>query len=195
MQIEIRPANKETLRQYGTIPIVFEVRSILELHLIEGGVGGIKLQEVELLEPYIKDYDSLQGGNPETWSTQFNLNNWAVFLIEGQAGYLAGAAVAFDIPGLMMLEGRRDQAVLWDIRVHPDVRGRGLGTRLFREALAWAKAQGCVNLVAETQNTNIPACRFYTRQGCELRAIDRFAYAEEPNVAQEIMVLWQKTLS
>jgi ribosomal protein S18 acetylase RimI-like enzyme len=79
--------------------------------------------------------------------------------------------------------------------VHPDVRGRGLGTRLFREALAWAKAQGCVNLVAETQNTNIPACRFYTRQGCELRAIDRFAYAEEPNVAQEIMVLWQKTLS
>ena len=195
MQIEIRPANKETLRQYGTIPIVFEVRSILEPHLIEGGVGGIKLQEIELLEPYIKDYDSLQGGNPETWSTQFSLDNWAVFVIEGQTGYLAGAAVAFDIPGLMMLEGHRNQAVLWDIRVHPDVRGRGIGTRLFREAIEWARSNGCANLIAESQNTNVPACRFYARQGCELRAIDRYAYAREPKVAQEIMLLWQKTLS
>jgi hypothetical protein len=50
-------------------------------------------------------------------------------------------------------------------------------------------------LKAETQNTNIPACRFYARQGCELRAIDRFAYSEEPEVAQEIMLLWQKALS
>ena len=90
MKIEIRQANTETLRQYGTIPIVFEVRSILEPHLIEGGVGGIKLREVELLEPYVKDYDSLQGGHPETWSTQFDLDNWAVFLVEGQGGYLAG---------------------------------------------------------------------------------------------------------
>lgn len=195
VQIEIRPANADTLRQYGTIPILFEVRSILQPHLIEGGAGGIELREVDLPAPYIKDYDTLQGGRPETWSTQFNLDNWAVFLAEGQTGYLGGAVVAFDTPGVRMLEGRRNLAVLWDIRVHPHVRGRGIGTRLFHEAIEWARAHGCTNLKAETQNTNIPACRFYARQGCELRAIDRFAYSEEPEVAQEIMLLWQKALS
>lgn len=195
MQIEIRPANQETLGQYGMIPAAFEVRSVLEPHLIEGGLGGIRLREVELLELYVKDYDSLQGGHPESWSTEFDLDNWAVFLVGVQGGYLAGAAVAFNTPGLITLNERQNRAILWDIRVHPDVRGRGIGTRLFREALKWAGSHGCADLIAETQNTNVPACRFYARQGCKLRAIDRFAYTEEPEVAQEIMLLWQKTLS
>lgn len=194
MQIEIKPANFETLRQYGTIPIAFEVRSILRPYLIHGGAGGIELREMPLPEPYIKDYDALQGGRPETWPTQFNLENWAVFVAQGEIGYLAGAVVAFDTPGLNLLEGRIDLAVLWDIRVRPEARRRGIGTRLFNQAVEWASARGSIGLKAETQNTNIPACRFYARQGCELRAIDRFAYAHEPEVAEEVMLLWQKTL-
>lgn len=157
MKIEIRPANKETFIQYGTIPIMIEVRNILELELVEGGAGGIILRKVELSEPYIKDYDSLQGGHPESWSTQFNLNNCAVFLVDGLGGYLAGAVVAFDTPVLIMLQGHPNLAVLWDIRVHPDVRGRGIGTRLFHQAVEWARSKGCTNLIAETQNTNVPA--------------------------------------
>jgi ribosomal protein S18 acetylase RimI-like enzyme len=195
MKIEIRPAKIETLREYGTIPVAFKVRSILQPYPIQGDIGGMELREVDLPKPYVKDYDALEGGRPETWSTQFNLDHWAVFLVPGESGYVAGAVVAFDTPGFIMLEGRRNLAVLWDIRVHPHVRGRGIGTGLFREAVEWARAHGCANLKVETQNTNVPACRFYARQGCELRAVDRFAYAEEPEVAQEIMLLWQKTLA
>lgn len=39
---------------------------------------------------------------------------------------VGGAVVAWRTPGADMLEGRDDLAVLWDIRVHPEYRGRGI---------------------------------------------------------------------
>jgi len=44
----------------------------------------------------------------------------------------------------------------------------------------------------ETQNVNVPACRFYVSQGCYLGAIRRFAYAELPD---EVQLLWYRDLS
>jgi len=194
MDLVVKRAGIQTLREYGKIPIAFEVRSVLWPHLIRAGAGGIELREEDLPEPYIKDYDAFEGGRPDTWPAQFNLDNWAVFVVLAKTGYLAGAVVAFDTPGLAMLEGRRDLAALWDIRVHPEVRRGGFGTQLFNQAVEWASGRGCRRLKAETQNTNTPACRFYAKQGCELGAIDRFAYADKPEVAHETMLLWQKTL-
>ena len=46
-------------------------------------------------------------------------------------------------------------------------------------------------LKVETQNINVPACRFYEAQGCILRAIDRCAYPQLPN---EVRMLWYKDL-
>jgi ribosomal protein S18 acetylase RimI-like enzyme len=79
--------------------------------------------------------------------------------------------------------------VLWDIRVHPDHRRSGIGTALFTEAVKWSRKRKCRYLKVETQNINVPACRFYIRQGCQLGEINRFAYTE-PNVAHEIMIVW-----
>lgn len=102
-----------------------------------------------------------------------------------------GAVVAFDTAGVSMLEGRGDPAVLWDIRVHPASRSSGIGSLLFRAVKAWARDRNCRALKAETQSTNVPACRFYTRMGCKLAAIDRFAYADLPDEAQ---LIWIKEL-
>jgi hypothetical protein len=49
----------------------------------------------------------------------------------------------------------------------------------------------CRQLKIETQNTNVQACRFYERLGCQLRAVDR---AEYPELPQEIQLLWYKDL-
>lgn len=57
---------------------------------------------------------------------------------------------------------------------------------------AWAAARGCRQLKIETQNVNVPACRFYARQGCVLGAINRFAYREFPD---EVQLLWYKAIS
>ena len=43
----------------------------------------------------------------------------------------------------------------------------------------------------ETQNTNVRACRFYERQGCQLRAVHHAVYPELP---EEIQLLWYKDL-
>ena len=83
--------------------------------------------------------------------------------------------------------------MLWDIRVHPDHRRRGIGTALIDRAAKWAKGQGCTQLKIETQTNNVRACRFYASRGCHLAAIDRHAYAahiRDGRVAREVMVIW-----
>jgi hypothetical protein len=42
-------------------------------------------------------------------------------------------------------------------------------------------------LKIETQNSNVAACRFYAREGCQLRGIHPGAYADFPD---EIQLLW-----
>lgn len=90
-----------------------------------------------------------------------------------------------------LLDGRPDVAALWDIRVRPDRRGTGTGTLLFRAAEAWARQRGCRVLKAETQNTNLAACRFYQRMGTTLSSVDRFAYPELPD---EVQLIWRQDL-
>jgi ribosomal protein S18 acetylase RimI-like enzyme len=93
-----------------------------------------------------------------------------------------------------MLEGRDDLAVLWDIRVSPGSKRRGVGRALFAEAIRWSREQGMTTLKIETQNINVPACKFYSSQGAHLGAINRFAYRDapwsHPDVRSEVMLLW-----
>jgi ribosomal protein S18 acetylase RimI-like enzyme len=76
--------------------------------------------------------------------------------------------------------------------VSPAARGRGAGRALFAAAEGWARARGCRELKVETQNVNVPACRFYMRQGCALGAVNRGAY---PGLTGEIQLLWYKDLT
>ncbi len=55
----------------------------------------------------------------------------------------------------------------------------------------WAVLRGWRQLKIETQNTNVGACRFYERQGCRLRTINRAAC---PDLPDEIQLLWDEDL-
>jgi GNAT superfamily N-acetyltransferase len=177
------------LAEYSKIPMAFEVAEVLDVEVQPEGLGGMTLSLRSLDVPYVKDYDALEG--PLEWPAMFDLTNWQLFAAHLGDTRVGGAAVAFDTPGLIMLEGRRDLAVLWDIRVSPQYQRRGIGTALFRAAETWSRNLGCRHLKIETQNINVPACRFYLRQGCLLGAIHRFAYSEFPEEAQ---LLWYKDL-
>jgi ribosomal protein S18 acetylase RimI-like enzyme len=185
MQVtEITP---ERLAEYAAVPIAFEVRTIYEVETPDGGLGGIHLRQ-RPVSPYRKDYDLLH--SPLSWPGTFDLKNWGLFLALDSGQPVGGAVVAWDTPGVDMLAGRRDIAVLWDIRVAPERRGQGLGGQLFRHAAAWSKMRGCRWMKIETQNTNVAACRFYAAQGARLGDIRRFAYSEDPPVAHEIQLNW-----
>ena len=192
----VREEPLAALAEYGRIPIAFEVRSVLECTPRERGLAGFDLVERPVAMPWTKDYDAIAGDAPARWARRFDVSRWGLLSArepsapEG-APWLGGATIAFDTPGVHMLEERRDLAVLWDLRVRPDVRARGVGATLFRAAEAWAAARGCRWLKVETQNVNVPACRFYAAQGCTLGAIHRFAYAELPD---EVQLLWYRDL-
>ena len=188
MPIQILDIGPDRLPEYSRVPSRFIVRSILQPDPPGGSLCGIPLHEVPVPASWSKDYDSY-GELPTDWPRLFDVTHWAFLLALNEAQTpLGAAAVAFDTPGLDMLERRRDLTVLWDIRVSPQA--RGLGIPLFRRAAAWSREHGCHQMKVETQNVNLPACRFYQRMGCELGQIHRFAYASTLAVRDEIMLCW-----
>ena len=180
------------LSEHGRLPISFRVDRRFEVTPIEAGLGGIAFQERSVARPYIKDYDAIEGEEPTRWAGRWDLANWGLISAFLQGDWVGGAVLAFDTEGLDMLEGRKDLAVLWDIRVHSDHRRHGLGCALFLASETWARARGCRRLKVETQNINVPACRFYAKQGCVLGSINRFAYPDFPD---EVQLLWYKDLA
>jgi GNAT superfamily N-acetyltransferase len=191
MRYVIREEPIRLAEELAFISIAFEVKSVLACSVQDRGLGGVLLSERRLDAPYWKDYDAFEDEGPGTWAGRFDLSRWAFFGAHAGSERIGGAVVAFDTEGIHMLEGRRDLAVLWDLRVAPQVRGRGVGAALFGAVADWAVGQGCRQLKVETQNTNVAACRFYARQGCVLGALNRFAY---PDLPEEVQLLWYKVL-
>ena len=194
MSLDIReePLTPAALSEHAAIPIAFVVDRILEVRLLDGGRGGISLTETAVTDPYVKDYDALEGADPQRWPGRVDVSNWGLITARRDGASAGGAVIASKTPGLHMLGGRDDVAVLWDIRVSPRERGGGVGSALFRAAEDWATARGCRWLKIETQNVNVPACRFYHKMGCTLGAIDRYAYPGQP---AEVRLLWWKALA
>jgi ribosomal protein S18 acetylase RimI-like enzyme len=190
MGIEITVETLETLPTYGDVSIAFVVDRIFEITILDPTV--FALSECTLEHPYPKDYDAIPGNGPSNWNGCFDLSNWGFIVARENGARVGGAAIAYKTEVVNLLEGRNDLALLWDLRVSPTHRGHGLGLEIFREVEKWSSARNCTELKVETQNTNVAACKFYQRQGCELRAIDRFAYPDLPN---EIQMLWYKALT
>ena len=189
--VELREEPPSALAEYARVPIAFEVREILAVRAPAQGLDGLRLVAQPVAVPYVKDHDADPTLHPTQWPARFGVSRWGILTAWVAGARAGGAVVAWDSPEVGMLEGRRDLAVLWDLRVAPEVRGRGVGAALFRAAERWAAARGARWLKVETQSVNVPACRFYARQGCTLGAVHRFAY---PTLPDEAQLLWYKEL-
>lgn len=186
---EIRRIGGDELTDYARIPIAFRVDGVVEAK--RDGEGFV-LVERSVDVPWVKDYDSIPGERPTDWPLRFDMSKWGLFAAWREGVQAGGAAVAPNAAELGMEQGCRVSAVLWDIRVLPELRGLGIGTALFRVTESWARAQGCRALLIETQNINAPACRFYARMECVLRSIDQDYY---PGLPGESRLIWQKPLT
>lgn len=191
LQVEIREEPLSQLAEHALIPMAFDVDCVLDVTTSSGAPGSYQLNERRLDAPYVKDYDSIPGNHPTEWELRFDLSNWALLTARVNQQRIGGAVVAFGTPDVEMLEGRSDLAVLWDLRVLPEMRRRGVAIALFSAVEQWAKARGCRQLTIETQNINVAACKFYASRGCSLAAVHRFAYPDSP---EEIQLIWYKTL-
>ena len=185
MTIEIAGLPSPLLADYAAIPIAFEVASVLSALK---DTEPFDLTESRVDPPYVKDYDAI-GDCPLDWTARFDTSQWVLFLARLNGRCLGGATLALGTSGLHMLEDRSDLAVLWDIRVTPASRGRGVGRALIGAAEILIRTRGYRELKVETQNVNVPACRFYAALGFHLRTVRENAYPECPG---ETQLLWCK---
>ena len=186
MKINVRENPTLSLQDYEAIPISFRVERVLRSEPPPENFIGFIFSEQQHDAPYIKDYDQ-PDNRPADWARKWDISKWGIFSAEDQGTLVGGAVVAWDTPEIFQLQGRRDICALWDIRVAPSYRGRGVGAALFRAAAGWARSRGAVGMRIETQTINVAACRFYAAQGCMLSAVDVDAYPELP---EETQLIW-----
>ncbi len=185
MRVVVRQEPLSALSDYASVPIAFTTTTVLKVKWIANGLGGVRMVEAPLDQPLTKDFDE---DEPVThWRRFGNISHWGIFAAFSDEHRVGGAVVAHNSPGIHMLEGREDLAVLWDLRVHPSVRRSGVGTRLLDRAIQCARASGCSFLKVESQNTNPAACRFYAKRGLHLGGLRRGVYPEYPD---EVQLLW-----
>jgi GNAT superfamily N-acetyltransferase len=184
MNVRTEVETIENLAEHATIPVAFVVERVLEVHEVDGGLGGFGLKDVPASPPWTKDYDAIRGEGPTRWFQRFDTSDWGLVAAYDGATRIGGAVIA---PAVAP-----DEAVLWDLRVRPEQRSSGVGSALFRAVEQWSLARGRTKLLVETQNINVPACRFYARQGCQLVSVDTRAYPELPD---ETKLQWLKILT
>ena len=94
-------------------------------------------------------------------------------LVEQGEAYQRVADFEGRLIGLVEVEIQEwnNSAQLANLMVDADYRGQGLGRRLWHRAVDFARQSDVRAILVETQNTNIAACRFYARMGCQLSGL------------------------
>lgn len=63
-----------------------------------------------------------------------------------------------------------------DISIVQEYRGKGVGTALIQKTIEWAKKEDMDGLALETQDINLLACRFYSKCGFKIGAVNTMLY-------------------
>lgn len=185
LKILMENPTESVLKEYAKISIEFKAESEYKIVWKNNGLSGMSFIE-ESVPSYWKNYDS-EEDNPSLLIGKFNMDNWRVVLAFDGETLIGGAIIAYDTDGIKMLEGRDDLAVIWDIRVNKEYRGKGIGSKILARCIKWAKNMECTRVKIETQNNNVNACKFYASQGAKLSNFNRYYYKDYPN---EVQFIW-----
>lgn len=192
MTLHIRQESPRDLAEYDRIPIRFPVTEVFDAEGVADLLQGGHASATPTHTVWWKDYDEYVGNRPAEWPRRFDLAAWTILAAFDAGERVGGAVVIAGGSQIELLGDCVDGALLWDLRVAPDQRARGIGSALLRSAERHAARRGARALCAETQNINVPACRFYARSGFQLERATADAYPELPG---EIQLLWRKSLT
>lgn len=185
--IHFKEVDKSYFGLYDKVSMKVDVHSEYKVKRIDNGLGGFIFEEIQV-EPYIKDlgiYD-----HAVEYENDFDITNWRFYMAFDGDVPVGAMTVAGRTEGLNMLSGRTDACVLWDIRVADAYKRKGIGQELFDMGIRGAKKERYHQMIIECQNNNVPACRFYQKQGAVLSKVDMYAYYLDPEVKDEIQFVW-----
>ena len=185
--ISYRRIDNSYFDRYDTIPMRVDVNSHYMLERVNNGLGGILLKEVPV-ENYVRDFS--EDAKATKFSEKFDITNWAFFMAFDDESPIGAVTIVSKTADIHMLDGRDDMSVLWDIRVSDTYKNQGIGQKLFDYATQWSKSMGFKQMKIECQNNNVPACKFYHKQGAILRKIDEYAYFDDIDSKFEVQFIW-----
>lgn len=182
---------------------VIEIRPLTHLdpedlqRLITGYVSNMKYQvsvaesedhfvlnlDLILLEtPYVKRYDHLDESTLQHYA---QLPRYGLSFSAYEAGRCVGIALS---------EPRAWNKSLWvwELHVEAALRRRGIGRQLMEMLTERCRAAGMRTVVCETQNTNLPAIRFYRKLGFRFEGIDLSYYSNHDFPDGEIAIFMKK---
>lgn len=185
--ITYKEVDKSYFELYDTVSMNVDVQSEYKVERINSGLGGFTFKEIQV-SPYVKDLSKYE--RAVNYEKDFDITNWRFYMAFSGDVPVGAMTIAGKTEGLHMLSGRTDACVLWDIRVADAYKHNGIGQELLKMGIAGAKSDGYRQMIIECQNNNVPACRFYQKQGALLSKIDMYAYYSEPEVRDEIQFVW-----
>lgn len=189
--LTIKEVDKSYFPLYDQVTQNVEVSSVFKVNRIEGGLGGMLLEEVKV-DPYVKDLSVYERACD--LEEMFDLEKWRFYMAFDGEVPVGAVTVAGTTKDLNLLGGMPGACVLWDIRVADKYKHQGLGQKLFDLAKTGACADGYKKMLIECQNNNVTACRFYRKQGAELTKIDMNAYCAEEGLEDEYQFIWTLVL-
>lgn len=172
MNINIRQMDSQSLDQVDGFNRNSIVNSHLTLHIQDNKIS----YSIIPMEPYEK----ILTVDAEDYTT-FIDNPQKVIFFADVDGKPAGQ--------IKLVPWWNKFAYVEELTVDTEFRGKGVGRALMTRASEWAKQQNIPGLTLETQDNNVPACRFYEKCGFVLGGFDLYAYRNLSN-ASEIALYW-----
>ena len=184
--ITVKEVDRTYFDLYDQVSMNVEVRSIYKLKRLDSGPGGFIFDEVPVKE-CIKDYSKYEIA--KEYEKTFDISTWRFYMAFDDEKPVGAATVAGPTENIYLLSGRKDACVLWDIRVEDGYKHMGIGQKLFDLCKSFAIEDGYSQMLIETQNINVTACKFYKKQGAVLSKVDMYAYYSQPDSRDEIQFI------
>ncbi|MFO7536563.1 MAG: GNAT family N-acetyltransferase [Chloroflexota bacterium] len=142
----------------------------------------LTLELVPVTPPYRKRYNHLDGETVAQYQQMVSL------------GFSFAAYDGAHCVGLALAEPQQwnKSLLVWELHVADTHQGRGIGRQLVVALTEKARAVGLRTLVCETQNTNVPAIRFYRRVGFHIAGVDISYYSNDDFPDGEIALFMKK---
>ena len=82
-----------------------------------------------------------------------------------------------------------DEGHITNIAVHPEYRGKGIGSSLVEELIKIAKNEGITRMTLEVRESNIAAQRLYSKYGFRKSGIRKAYYADN---SENAIIMWKE---
>ena len=144
----------------------------------------ISLKLVQLDEPYVKRFEP---DDDEEYDRYCRYVDLGMSLGVYEDGKLQGLALTETVAWNKTLW-------IWEFHIAPHLHGQGLGRQMMEHVADLAKDAGLRVMVCETQNTNVPAIRFYRKVGFVLDGIDLSYYSNDAVPMGEVAIFMKRHL-